>query len=251
MTSFLFTNGRVLDPAKAALIDGQHVLVEDGDIRDVSDTPIRSNAEVIDLRGKTLMPGLIDCHVHVIAGLVNLGANAMLPSSLAALRAARIMEAMLQRGFTTVRDLGGADLGLVAGGRGRADRRPAADHLRQGAVADRRPWRLPPPRRRPRRRFLTTAPVRCRGWSTASMPLRRACARGDQGRRAVHQADGEWRRRLAQRPDPRARLLGRRDRRRRSRRRTMPASTSRPTSTPTAPSPAPSTAASIRSSTAT
>jgi len=113
MTSYLFTNGRVLDAQNAALVDGLDVLVEDSEIREVSDTPIRTNAEVVDLRGKTLMPGLIDCHVHVNAGLVNIGANAMLPSSLAALRAARIMESMLQRGFTTVRDLGGADLGLV------------------------------------------------------------------------------------------------------------------------------------------
>jgi imidazolonepropionase-like amidohydrolase len=104
MSSFLFTNGRVLDPEKAALIDGLDVLVEDDAIREVSDTPIKSNAEVVDLKGKTLMPGLIDCHVHVNAGLVNIGANAMLPSSLAALRAAKIMEAMLQRGFTTVKD---------------------------------------------------------------------------------------------------------------------------------------------------
>lgn len=113
MTAFLFINGRVLDPEKSALVEGLHVLVEDGEIREVSDTPVRRNAEVVDLKGRTLMPGLIDCHVHVNAGLVNIGANAMLPSSLAALRTARIMEAMLQRGFTTVRDLGGADLGLV------------------------------------------------------------------------------------------------------------------------------------------
>ncbi len=113
MTSYLFTGGRVLDPERAGLIDGLHVLVEDGTIREVSDRPIRSNAETVDLGGKTLMPGLIDCHVHVNAGLVDIAANAMLPSSLAALRAAKIMEAMLGRGFTTVRDLGGADLGLV------------------------------------------------------------------------------------------------------------------------------------------
>jgi len=113
MTAYVFTNGRVLDPERGALIDGLEVLVEDGVIREVAAAPVRSNAEVIDLKGRTLMPGLIDCHVHVNAGLVNIGANAMLPSSLAALRTARNMEAMLRRGFTTVRDLGGADLGLV------------------------------------------------------------------------------------------------------------------------------------------
>jgi imidazolonepropionase-like amidohydrolase len=59
------------------------------------------------------MPGLIDAHVHVTASEVNVAASAMLPSSLASLRAARRMTAMLLRGFTTVRDLGGADNGLV------------------------------------------------------------------------------------------------------------------------------------------
>jgi imidazolonepropionase-like amidohydrolase len=113
MTAILFTNGRVLDPAAGVLHDGLSVLVEDGTIRSVSDTPERGNAKVVDLGGRTLMPGLIDCHVHVNASNVSIGATAMLPSSLAALRTARIMEAMLQRGFTTVRDLGGADLGLV------------------------------------------------------------------------------------------------------------------------------------------
>jgi imidazolonepropionase-like amidohydrolase len=78
----------------------------------VSDKPIKSSAQVIDLKGKTLMPGLIDCHVHVIASLVNLAQNALLPSSLIAARASGIMHAMLMRGFTTVRDVGGADVGL-------------------------------------------------------------------------------------------------------------------------------------------
>ena len=113
MNATLFTNGRVLDPTAGALRDGLSVLVEDGTIRAVSDAPPRGGAEIVDLGGRTLMPGLIDCHVHVNASTVDIGRTAMLPSSLAALRTARIMETMLQRGFTTVRDVGGADLGLV------------------------------------------------------------------------------------------------------------------------------------------
>jgi imidazolonepropionase-like amidohydrolase len=114
MTSLLFTGGRVLDPERGEVAEGVDVLVEGDRIKEVSDRPIRSAAAArVDLAGRVLMPGLIDAHVHVIASLVDVGANAALPSSLAALRAGRTMEGMLRRGFTTVRDVGGADHGLV------------------------------------------------------------------------------------------------------------------------------------------
>ncbi|HXW19048.1 MAG TPA: amidohydrolase family protein [Roseiarcus sp.] len=114
MTSYLFTGGRVLDPRRAELLEGVDVLVEGKRIKEVSDRPIvAGSAERIDLAGKALMPGLIDCHVHVVAALVDLAANALSPSSLAALRAGRILRQLLMRGFTTVRDAGGADHGLV------------------------------------------------------------------------------------------------------------------------------------------
>jgi imidazolonepropionase-like amidohydrolase len=114
VTSTLFTGGRLLDPNRDELLDGLEVLVEDDRIREVSDRPIASaSATRIELSGKTLMPGLIDCHVHVVAALVDLAANAMAPSSLTAMRAARILRELLMRGFTTVRDAGGADHGLV------------------------------------------------------------------------------------------------------------------------------------------
>lgn len=113
-TSYLFTGGRLLDPSRDALLEGFEVLVENDRIKEVSDRPIAArSATRIDLSGKTLLPGLIDCHVHVVAALVDIAANAMAPSSLAALRAARILRTLLMRGFTTVRDAGGADHGLV------------------------------------------------------------------------------------------------------------------------------------------
>ncbi|WP_158742693.1 amidohydrolase family protein [Acidisphaera sp. L21] len=114
MTQTLFVNGRVLDPRHDGPRDGMAVLVEDGTIREVSDRPISSaGAERFDLGGKVLMPGLIDAHVHVIAAFADLAANTVQQSSLAAIRAGHIMNAMLMRGFTTVRDVGGADRGLV------------------------------------------------------------------------------------------------------------------------------------------
>ncbi len=73
----------------------------------------RTDGEVIDLRGKTLMPGLIDCHVHVVASMMDLTANAQLPDAMAILRSLPLMKGMLDRGFTTVRDVGGAPFALA------------------------------------------------------------------------------------------------------------------------------------------
>ena len=114
MTQTLFVNARVLDPRDDGPRRGVEVLIEGTKIREVSDRPIASaGADRIDLGGRVLMPGLIDAHVHVVAAMADLAANAQQPSSLAALRAGRIMTAMLGRGFTTVRDVGGADRGLA------------------------------------------------------------------------------------------------------------------------------------------
>jgi imidazolonepropionase-like amidohydrolase len=113
-TSFLFTGGNVLDAEAGILRQGLDVLVTDQRIAAISTGRARpEGVEVIDLAGKTIMPGLIDCHVHVVAETLDLWANMIAPASLAALRSARVMEEALQRGFTTLRDLGGADYGLV------------------------------------------------------------------------------------------------------------------------------------------
>jgi imidazolonepropionase-like amidohydrolase len=111
-----FVNGNVLDAEAGALRQGLGVLVRDGRIAEVgSGIAPPDGTRTIDLGGRTLMPGLIDCHVHVVAETLDLWSNMIAPSSLAGLRAGRVMEQMLQRGFTTIRDLGGADHGLVRG----------------------------------------------------------------------------------------------------------------------------------------
>ncbi len=112
MASMLFTNARIVDGTAPEAGAPVSVLVEGGTIREVGKTVASAKAKVVDLKGKTLMPGLIDAHVHVVAGVADLGRNAQLPDSLVTARAFVIMREMLMRGFTTVRDVGGADFGL-------------------------------------------------------------------------------------------------------------------------------------------
>jgi len=109
----LLTNARIVDALQPDPREG-HVLIEDGVIRDLAARPVAApDRMVLDLRGRTLMPGLIDCHVHVVAHQMNLGANAQVPDAMAVLRSLPIMRGMLDRGFTTVRDVGGAPFSLA------------------------------------------------------------------------------------------------------------------------------------------
>ena len=109
----LFQNCRLLDPEAGEIGEGASVLTEGERIREVSDRPIRSeSARKIDLGGRVLMPGLIDAHIHVYLSEVNIGRLAEMPMSLMAARSGPLMRAMLDRGFTTVRDTGGADWGI-------------------------------------------------------------------------------------------------------------------------------------------
>ena len=113
MARYLFRNVKLLDPAKDELLGGHEVLVEGTVIREVSDRPIQpAGATVIDGGGRTLMPGLIDCHVHVFLSELNIRNLEHVPLTLMTARAAGLMRGMIDRGFTTVRDTGGADWGI-------------------------------------------------------------------------------------------------------------------------------------------
>ena len=114
MASILFANAGVLDGQAAGRREDHHVLVEGDRIKEVSDRPIAVHADrEIDLAGRTLMPGLIDAHVHVKATHLDVSALNDVPITYLTARAAELMKAMLMRGFTSVRDAGGADRGLA------------------------------------------------------------------------------------------------------------------------------------------
>jgi imidazolonepropionase-like amidohydrolase len=113
MPQFLFRNLNLLDPRWSEARGGYEVLVEGDLIKEVSAKPIKApQAQVVDCGKRTLMPGLIDCHVHVFLVEVNIRFLENMPLTLLTARAADLMKGMLNRGFTTVRDTGGADWGI-------------------------------------------------------------------------------------------------------------------------------------------
>lgn len=112
----LFRNARIFDGDSEKLREGHDVLVEGDVIRRIAPaapTP-PDPADVVDCKGRVLMPGLIDAHVHVYAAGLNFTRIAQTPFTYLAHFAARFMRASLDRGFTTLRDVGGADVGLAS-----------------------------------------------------------------------------------------------------------------------------------------
>jgi len=113
MAQALFRNFQLLEPRYGELRGGYELLVEGDRVRECNDGPIKSSsAEVVDCGGRTLMPGLIDAHVHVIHSEVNIRFLEAMPLTLLTARAGFRLRAMLDRGFTTVRDTGGCDWGI-------------------------------------------------------------------------------------------------------------------------------------------
>ena len=99
MGSYLFTGGRFLDPRRDELIGGVEVLVEDNLVKEVSDRPITATtAQRIDIGARTLMPGLIDAHIHLVLTEVNLQLMADIPLTLLSAKGSVAMRAMLERG---------------------------------------------------------------------------------------------------------------------------------------------------------
>jgi imidazolonepropionase-like amidohydrolase len=109
MTRTLFSGGQVFDTRTAAAASAD--LVIEGD-RIVDVGPGLDGDESVDITGRTLLPGLFDCHTHVVFSHIDLWKLIQQPFSYRFYEAERNLRATLDIGITTVRDAGGADLGI-------------------------------------------------------------------------------------------------------------------------------------------
>ena len=117
-----FTGATLLDPSSETVIDAAIMHVKNGRIHAVSaaeNTPLPDDARVADLNGKFVIPGLIDCHIHVdLCGLADTYAENLVEDKLRTLRGAQDMSKTLRAGFTTVRSVGsvnGIDFAVKGG----------------------------------------------------------------------------------------------------------------------------------------
>jgi imidazolonepropionase-like amidohydrolase len=100
----LFANGQVFDGTGSPPADAD-VVVEDGRIVDVG-TGLDGD-EAVDCAGATVLPGFVDCHVHLLFSGVNPLKTLQTPFSYPYFEAVRNLRATLDLGITTVRDAGG------------------------------------------------------------------------------------------------------------------------------------------------
>ena len=109
----ILDNATLVDLDVGELRPGHFVCIDGDTIVSVDDRrPSSEAAERIDLAGKCLLPGLIDAHYHATLTDSNPANLRDVPTTLMTARAANLLRGTLERGFTTVRDMGGADWGI-------------------------------------------------------------------------------------------------------------------------------------------
>ena len=109
-------NARLIDGSGGPVPQAPYGLVVEGNrieaVAAQSDLPCPEGAVGFDLGGRTLMPGLIDCHDHLANLEGGMVARAAVPPTLAAFKTAQAFKETLLGGFTSIRDAGGVDLGM-------------------------------------------------------------------------------------------------------------------------------------------
>src|ERR1039458_5258101 len=114
MAVTILRNVSVLDAENGSLSAGQSVVIEGSRIADVGPALTGpGDAVILDAAGRTVMPGLIDAHTHPAVVDHDLFGLAEWPPACGAAGAGRALQGMLARGFPTIRDVGGGDVGLA------------------------------------------------------------------------------------------------------------------------------------------
>ncbi|KAL2217046.1 hypothetical protein M432DRAFT_633480 [Thermoascus aurantiacus ATCC 26904] len=119
--TYVFKNANIIDPVDGSVQRNSTVKISAGLIESITDrdadaeTSTVEGVTTLDLQSKYyLCPGLIDCHVHVTAvpGAKDIGSSFGMPPDVSKFRQPFVCQQILRRGFTTVRDCGGASLAL-------------------------------------------------------------------------------------------------------------------------------------------
>ncbi len=107
----IINNARIFNGEKE--VEENSVIIENNIIKEVgSNFTSSNNSNIIDAKGNFLMPGLIDAHFHANTPGYDFYASDRMPAALIAAHAAQILTGVLKRGYTTIRDAGGGDIGL-------------------------------------------------------------------------------------------------------------------------------------------
>ncbi len=112
MSATILANARLFDGVSDEIHPRCDVLVADGLIREIGEAIAFPDARRLDVDGRFLMPGLIDAHYHANTPSYDFYGADRMPPALLASHAARLLTGALDRGYTTLRDAGGGDIGL-------------------------------------------------------------------------------------------------------------------------------------------